>query len=162
MADIVDSSTRSRMMAGIKGKDTKPELEIRKKLFSLGYRYRLHDKKLPGKPDLIFPQYRCVIFVNGCFWHAHGCHLFKWPKTKKSFWRKKINSNKDRDRLVHRELIKQHWRVLQIWECALKGKTKISIDVVISKTCKWIRGKEPFAEISGESGYCSLNPDEIA
>ena len=99
MADIVDKKTRSKMMAGIKGKNTKPEMLIRKALFAKGLRYRLHDKNLPGKPDLVFPKYKAVIFVQGCFWHGHDCHLFKWPTSNKEYWRNKINRNREVDKL---------------------------------------------------------------
>jgi len=85
MVDIVDTATRSKMMAGITSKNTKPEILIRKSLHSLGYRYRLHQKGLPGKPDMVLPKYHSVIFINGCFWHGHNCHLFKMPTTRKEF-----------------------------------------------------------------------------
>lgn len=90
MADVVTPEKRSKMMSGIQGKNTKPELTIRKGLHALGFRYRLHGKTLPGKPDLVFPKYKAVIFIHGCFWHAHHCHLFKWPSTRVDFWQEKI------------------------------------------------------------------------
>ena len=93
MADVVDRKTRSRMMSGIRGKNTRPELLIRKGLHARGFRFRLHDKRLPGKPDLVLPKYSAVIFVHGCFWHGHDCHLFKWPQSRREFWRKKITRN---------------------------------------------------------------------
>ena len=104
MPDIVDTETRSRMMAGIRRKDTKPEIMVRKALHHLGYRYRLHDRKLPGKPDLVLPRYRAVILIHGCFWHAHECHLFKWPSTRNAFWREKIGRNRCRDANVANQL----------------------------------------------------------
>jgi len=117
MADIVSKKKRSQMMAGIKGKNTKPEVAIRKALFSKGYRYRLHKKSLPGKPDLVLAKYNTVIFIHGCFWHRHGCHLFKWPSTRPEFWKDKINGNKARDLKHFKELSELKWRVLVIWEC---------------------------------------------
>ena len=97
MTDIVDKATRSRMMSGIRGKDTRPEVLVRKALHALGFRYRLHNKSLPGKPDLSFPKYKAVIFIHGCFWHGHSCRYFKVPKTRTDFWQDKINSNRLRD-----------------------------------------------------------------
>lgn len=99
MADTVPPDVRSRMMAGIKAKDTKPELIIRRGLHAMGFRFRLHAKGLPGKPDLVLRKYRAVIFVNGCFWHGHECVLFKWPKSRADFWREKINRNRHNDRV---------------------------------------------------------------
>ena len=104
MPDIVDAQTRSRLMAGIRGKDTKPELALRRALHRRGYRYRLHNPKLPGKPDIVFTSRRAVIMVHGCFRHAHNCDLFRWPSTRELFWRNKINRNRDRDSEVQRAL----------------------------------------------------------
>ena len=104
-ADSVTPDVRSRMMAGIRGKNTKPELAMRSALHRRGFRFRLHCKELPGKPDLVFRKFRAVIFVHGCFWHGHGCHLFKWPKTRSEFWQQKIHSNIDRDRRQRLALI---------------------------------------------------------
>lgn len=99
MVDIVDVSTRSRMMAGIKNRNTKPEILIRKLLYKKGYRFRLHVKDLPGKPDIVLPKYKAVIFVNGCFWHGHkNCSLFKLPATRTEFWQEKITRNQANDR----------------------------------------------------------------
>ncbi len=151
MADIVDKQTRSRMMAGIRGKDTRPELVIRKQLHALGFRYRLHDPRLPGKPDLVFPKYKAVIFVNGCFWHGHNCHLFKWPATRQEFWYEKINQTKKRDREHTKELLEKGWSVLLVWECALKGRSRLPLDVLVRKIVNWLTDpqRDPFNEISG-------------
>ena len=99
MTDVVDSKTRSRMMSNIRDRNTKPEIKIRQALHAKGFRYRLHDKKLPGKPDLVFPKYKAVIQINGCFWHGHSCPLFKWPLTRVEFWQNKIGGNIKRDQL---------------------------------------------------------------
>ena len=93
MVDVVTPEKRSAMMSGIKGKNTKPEFIVRKALFKRGFRYTLHNKNLPGKPDLVFARYKAVVFVNGCFWHGHNCHLFKWPKSNPEFWKEKITNN---------------------------------------------------------------------
>jgi DNA mismatch endonuclease (patch repair protein) len=116
--DKVSSEKRSIMMAGIKGKNTRGEIAIRKGLHKLGFRYQLHRKDLPGKPDLVFPKHHAVIFANGCFWHAHGCHIFKWPSTRAEFWKEKISANKIRDERNTQACIAMGWKVLVIWECA--------------------------------------------
>lgn len=138
MTDVVDKKTRSRMMSGIRAKDTKPELLIRKALFARGFRYRIHDKRLPGKPDLVFPKYNAVIFVHGCFWHRHKCHLFKWPSTRPEFWKSKINRNVEVDKNNYTSLKNNGWRILTIWECSLKGKSRLKLDNVINETEKWL------------------------
>ena len=150
MPDIVSPETRSRMMASIRGKDTKPELFVRKALHARGFRYRLHDRRLPGKPDLTFPKYRAVILVNGCFWHGHDCHLFKWPSTRQEFWRRKITRNRQRDEEARQALEKQGWRVGVIHECALKGKKRLDPDRIIDTTEKWLRSGQESLGIEGK------------
>ena len=105
MVDVVDTATRSRMMAGIKGKNTKPEKLVRSLLHRQGFRFRLNVRDLPGKPDIVLPRYRAVIFVNVCFWHGHDCSRFKWPKTRTEFWRKKIEGNRTNDPKVTQTLL---------------------------------------------------------
>jgi DNA mismatch endonuclease (patch repair protein) len=122
--DIVDRKTRSRMMAGIKGKDTQPELMIRRFLHAQGFRYRLHEGSLPGKPDLVLPRYKLCIFVHGCFWHRHdGCRFATTPKTRPEFWMKKFAANRQRDIQVKMQLHAAGWRVFEIWECGLRGES---------------------------------------
>ena len=119
--DVHDKKTRSYNMSCIKGKNTKPEEIVRKYLFSLGFRYRKNDKRLPGTPDIVLPEYRTVIFVNGCFWHGHqGCRYFVVPKTNTEFWMNKIDANRARDQKKISELEAMGWRVIVIWECELK------------------------------------------
>jgi DNA mismatch endonuclease (patch repair protein) len=137
--DIVDRETRSRMMSGIRGKDTKPEKIVRSGLHARGLRYRLHDKTLPGRPDLVFPKYGAVIFVHGCFWHGHDCHLFKWPQSNRETWSRKIEANRRRDSEVIDRLLNNGTRVLVIWECALKGKTRLEPEALISQAESWLR-----------------------
>lgn len=121
MADVHSPETRSYNMSRIHGKDTKPEEKVRKYLFSQGFRYRKNDKRLPGKPDIVLPKYKTVIFVNGCFWHKHeGCKYFVWPKTNEDFWRAKINANVSRDQENMKLLSELGWNVIVIWECELK------------------------------------------
>ena len=121
MADVHTPSTRSFNMSRIRGKDTKPEMLVRQYLHARGLRYRLHTKELPGKPDLVFPGLRTVIFVHGCFWHRHeGCRYFVVPKTRTDFWMNKIGRNVANDERQQQELSSQGWRVLVVWECELR------------------------------------------
>jgi DNA mismatch endonuclease (patch repair protein) len=145
MADIVDSATRSRMMAGIKGRNTKPEILIRKQLHRQGFRFRLHARDLPGKPDIVLPRYHAVIFVNGCFWHGHDCRLFKWPGTRQDFWHQKITRNRVKDQQSQEALLASDWRVGIVWECALRGASK-NIEELVQNLADWLRGNEPFKE----------------
>ncbi|MBS9718525.1 DNA mismatch endonuclease Vsr [Pseudohalocynthiibacter aestuariivivens] len=138
MADVHDTATRSRNMAAIKGKDTRPELILRSGLHARGFRFRLHHKKLPGKPDLVFPKYRAVLFANGCFWHGHECHLFKWPKSREEFWRTKIGGNVERDQRNAADLQSAGWRIGVVWECALKGKWRRDTGDVIDTVATWL------------------------
>jgi DNA mismatch endonuclease (patch repair protein) len=118
-------------MRAIKAKDTTPELLVRKNLFKRGFRYRLHKQGLPGKPDIVLPKYKLVIFVNGCFWHGHDCSLFKLPKTNTAFWKEKINKTKERDHNSYYLLRKHGWKVFVIWECVTK--TTNVLDAKIEK-----------------------------
>nr|WP_318533562.1 very short patch repair endonuclease [Pseudomonas cichorii] len=121
LTDVVSAEVRSRMMSAIRGKNTKPELSIRGYLHSCGYRFRLHRKDLPGKPDIVLPKYRLAIFVHGCFWHRHeGCFYCSIPSTREEFWSEKFKSNVVRDSKNVRRLIGAGWRVLVIWECGVK------------------------------------------
>lgn len=152
MTDIVDKATRSRMMSGIKGKNTQSELFIRKNLHRLGYRYRLHYPGLPGRPDIALPKYKAIILINGCFWHGHQCHLFKWPSTRTEFWRTKIEKNMLRDRNNLSRYRELGWKVLVIWECATRGKERMPIENLLAATVEWLHDGSPLAEISGLSG----------
>lgn len=138
MADVVSSLKRSQMMAGIRGKDTKPELVVRQELFRRGFRYRLHKKGLPGKPDLVLPKHNSVIFVNGCFWHGHECRVFKWPKSNKDFWEEKILGNRVRDQRNIQLLQTAGWRVLTVWECSFKGKSVQDVSVAVDQIESWL------------------------
>ena len=120
MADVHTPEQRSYNMSRIHSKNTKPEELVRKFLFSQGFRYRKNDAKLPGKPDIVLPKYKAVIFVNGCLWHGHeGCRYFVWPKNNAEFWKEKITGNIQRDKHNHQLLANQGWRVIEIWECQL-------------------------------------------
>lgn len=149
MTDVFSPEKRSEVMSKIQGIDTKPEMKIRKALHSLGYRYRLHDKSLPGKPDIKLTKYNALIFVHGCFWHGHDCHLFKWPKTREDFWREKILGNKKRDEKNETKLLDKGWKVLTIWECALKGKNSWNLGSLLEKVEKWLQSEKYKLEIKG-------------
>lgn len=121
MADTVDVATRSRMMSGIRGQNTKGEVFLRKGLHARGLRYRINVRGLPGTPDIVLPRHHVVLFFNGCFWHQHDCHLFRWPKTRENFWREKLRKNRERDWQIRGQLAVGGWRVGIVWECGLKA-----------------------------------------
>ena len=145
MADIVEPHVRSRMMSGIKGKNSKPEVLVRRLLFAAGLRFRLHRRDLPGTPDIVMPGRRVAIFVHGCFWHAHrGCRYFKVPSTRPEFWSAKLQGNAERDQKAIASLMSSGWRVLCVWECATREMQNQQLGELI---LEWIHGDEPFAEI---------------
>lgn len=127
-------------MASVKNKDTKPEINIRRALFAQGLRYRLHDKELPGSPDLIFPKYKAIIFIHGCFWHHHDCKYGKLPTSNIDFWGKKLQDNAERDSQNIRKLEGMGWRVKVIWLCELKNKKNFYSDDDMSEIIRWIKG----------------------
>ncbi|MEK3883645.1 very short patch repair endonuclease [Paenibacillus sp. PL2-23] len=151
MYDFVSPETRSRMMSGIKGKDTKPEIILRQGLHKLGFRYKLHDRNLPGMPDMVFPRYKAVIFANGCFWHGHSCHMFKWPSSNEQLWHNKINRNMEMDRENLSRLQEMNWRVGIVWECSLTGKYRINSEEVIELCAQWLEATDMTSiEIGGQ------------
>jgi len=139
MADIVSPEVRSRMMAGIRGKNTKPELGIRRALFARGFRYRLHSRNLPGKPDIVLPRYRAVVLIHGCYWHGHNCDLFRLPKSNRNFWLDKISGNRARDARKLKELRAAGWRVALVWECSIRGAGNNAIDRVAARLARWLQ-----------------------
>lgn len=149
MTDVVDKQKRSEMMSGIQGKNTKPEVLVRSGLHRLGFRFRIHYSKLPGKPDIALPKYNALILIHGCFWHGHSCHLFKWPKTNRDFWREKIQLNRRRDQHHRQRYRELGWKTLVVWECALKGKLKRSLPAVLEEIAKWIEDVQEDRAIQG-------------
>lgn len=137
------------MMAGIRGKNTRPEFVVRRGLHRHGFRFRLHDHALPGKPDMVLPRWRAAIQIHGCFWHGHDCSLFRWPGTRQEFWRIKIERNIERDCEVDAALEHAGWRVLTIWECALRGPGRIGAEAVIVSSADWLRSDERKGDIRG-------------
>jgi DNA mismatch endonuclease (patch repair protein) len=150
MADVVTPEVRSRMMSGIKGKNTKPEIILRKGLHKEGFRFRIH-AGLPGRPDIVFPKWRAVVFVHGCFWHGHGCHLFKWPQSRVDFWRSKLSGNIERDKSNIQKLRADGWRVGIVWECALKGKNRRNPGDIVAHCSKWLKGNRKYFELAGKN-----------
>jgi len=137
MTDVHNKATRSFNMSQIKGKNTKPEMLVRKFLFANGFRYRLHEPKLPGKPDIVLPKYKTVIFVNGCFWHGHkGCSYFVLPKTRTEWWLQKIKGTMTRDKAAEIALNVLEWKVILIWECQLKNNNlTTTLTSLLSEIC---------------------------
>ena len=146
MTDIVDPDKRSKMMSGIKAKNTSPEILVRKILFSAGLRFRLHRRDLPGAPDIVLPRHRVAIFVHGCFWHIHaGCRLAKMPQSNDTFWRKKLEGNRERDQKNIRQLVELGWRVLVVWECSTKNDSRLG--KLADEMNAWLLSQEKTAEI---------------
>lgn len=136
-------------MAAIRGSHTKPEMQVRRALHAAELRFRLHARELPGKPDLVLPRWRAVIFINGCFWHRHDCHLFRWPTTRQAFWRDKIGRNVTNDAKATEALRAAGWRVATVWECGLKGRTKPDFPEAMQRLAAWVRSDEPSLTIRG-------------
>lgn len=137
MVDNVSKYERSRIMAAVKNKDTRPELAVRSYLHRLGFRYLLHDRRLPGNPDIVFPKYGCVLFVNGCFWHGHqdpSCKLARIPKSNVRFWINKIKNNMERNKRDVEELTKMGWRVFVVWECQVRNSGVLQALVIDIKS----------------------------
>lgn len=145
MTDVVDAATRSRMMAGIRGRDTKPEIVLRKALHRAAFRFRLHVRELPGRPDVVLPKWNVAILVHGCFWHRHsGCRYATTPSTRPGFWTGKFAANVERDARNHAALIAVGWRVATVWECALR---KDSLDASVTALSEWIRNGSSVIEL---------------
>ena len=161
MVDIVSTETRSRMMAGIRGRDTRPEMIIRSGLHRRGFRFSLHAGGLPGRPDLVFTRYKAVILVQGCFWHGHDCHLFKWPSTRPEFWREKITGNVLRDRRAYLELRDLGWRACEVWECTLKGRERQPVSDVLDACVEFLNSENLYASIGGQSRIVTCVPESI-
>ncbi|MDN0107741.1 DNA mismatch endonuclease Vsr [Yersinia rochesterensis] len=147
MADVHSSETRSKNMRAIRTKDTAIEVKLAKILDLLGLSYRVQIRELPGKPDFVIDDYRAIIFVHGCFWHKHNCYLFKTPATRTDFWLKKIQENVKRDNDVIKHLSADGWKVLVVWECALRGKYKLTDNDISVRVEEWICSSEVNAQI---------------
>lgn len=150
--DVLTPQQRACCMSRILGRDTRPEMLIRRGLFARGWRYRLHAAGLPGRPDLVFPARRAVIFVHGCFWHMHDCLLFTMPVTRRDFWDEKLRRNRERDSVTLQALDRVAWRALIVWECALKGPQRLKLDDVLTQCECWLADETAgFTEIRGSA-----------
>jgi DNA mismatch endonuclease (patch repair protein) len=172
MVDVVDKKARSRMMAGIRGKDTRPELVVRRHLHQRGFRFRLHARVLPGRPDIVLPKWKVAIQVNGCFWHGHtGCPRYRIPTTRRDFWLQKIQTNRYRDRRALKQLSAAGWRVAVVWECSLIEAPESVAGIleqfirgakaalVIGSSRKGSsRGRAEVEERSANSPVCAVDP----
>jgi len=138
-------------MSRIRARDTRLEIWLRKQLFAKGFRYRIHVSTLPGRPDIVFPKYKAVVLVHGCFWHGHDCNLFRMPSTRTSFWRDKIRSNRERDRRNIEALREEDWRVLEIWECSWRGKTRQPSQRLVDQVSDWLKHGNTIASIEGRT-----------
>ena len=148
MADVLSPTQRSYCMSQIRSKDTKPEILVRRGLFALGFRFRLHKRNLPGSPDLVFPKYCAVVFVHGCLWHGHACPLFRWPATNASFWYAKIVRNRETDKANVARLREAGWRVFTVWECALRGPGRRDPERLLQMTATWLRSRRNLGEVT--------------
>ena len=149
VVDKVSIDARSRNMAAIKGKDTKPELAIRRALHALGFRYRLHGTDLPGKPDMVFPKYKAVIQVNGCFWHGHDCGAARVPQSRVEYWAPKIERTKARDAAAVAAIDAMGWRSLTIWECCMRGKGSPGLEWAVETAARWLAEGGQTSQIPG-------------
>jgi DNA mismatch endonuclease (patch repair protein) len=144
MADVVDKETRSRMMANITSRNTKPERFVRSELHKLGFRFRINVKKIKGTPDMVLKRYSALIFTHGCFWHGHDCRFFKLPATRREFWANKIDDNRKRDDKTITTLKETGWRICIVWECAIRSQKRIEH---IRQIAKWITSNQKYKEI---------------
>ena len=149
MGDVHSPGRRSYNMSRIRGRDTKPEMVIRRGLHARGFRFRLQARDLPGRPDLVLPRHRAVVFVHGCFWHGHECQLFQTPATRREFWEAKIARNRERDVQAYDALAAHGWRTLTVWECAIRGPHRTPEIVVLDRCEDFLKGCSSALEILG-------------
>jgi len=150
--DVHTPEQRSHNMTRIRGRDTKPEMLLRRGLHATGLRFRLHGKHLPGRPDLVFPRHSAVVMVHGCFWHGHECPMFRMPATRSEFWAAKIAANRARDLRAFEALRTSDWRVLTVWECAVRGPTRLPLTEVVSSSREFILSDESERVLQGAWG----------
>jgi len=136
-------------MRGIRGKNTRPEIAVRRLLHAAGFRFRIHDPKLPGKPDIVLKRHRAVVLVHGCFWHGHSCPFYRLPRTRPGFWSAKIGRNRTNDARTVAALRKLGWRVAVVWECALKGRLRLEPERVAARLARWVERGSPSLVVTG-------------
>lgn len=146
MADVLTPEQRHNCMSSVRRENTSPELFLRSILHKAGLRYRLHDRRLRGSPDIVFPRFRAVLFVHGCYWHSHGCYKATLPRSRRKFWKEKFRQNRERDMRDVRSLCKENWRVMIVWQCALKGKESFSPDEIVNIIQRWLHSSDSFCE----------------
>lgn len=149
MVDVLTPEQRRHNMSRIRGRDTKPEMLLRRGLHAAGLRFRLHARDLPGRPDLVFPRFRAAVLVHGCFWHGHGCPMCRLPATRPDFWARKLEGNRARDRRTGEALARSGWRVMIVWECSLRGPARQPLGEVLAQCAGFIRNGEQQAELGG-------------
>ncbi|WP_343123475.1 very short patch repair endonuclease [Stenotrophomonas pictorum] len=155
MVDVMDAGTRSALMSRIQAKNTKPELIVRRQLWRYGYRFHLHGRKLPGKPDIVLPKWKAVVFVHGCFWHRHeGCPHFRLPKTRTQFWDDKLRRNRERDTAAVVALGEMHWRVAIVWECSIRANHIAAVEQLST----WLRAGSGSMQIEVLDGVMVQEP----
>lgn len=147
--DVHTPEQRSRNMSRVRGRDTRPEILVRRGLHAAGLRFRLQVRDLPGRPDLVFPRHRAAVLVHGCFWHGHHCPMFRMPATRAEFWAAKIDGNRARDARTRQALLEGGWRVLTVWECALRGPGRQPLNEVVGASREFILGEEPELVLEG-------------
>jgi DNA mismatch endonuclease, patch repair protein len=157
MTDVLTWEQRHRCMSSVRSKDTGPEMLLRSVLHRAGLRYRLHDGTLPGSPDLAFPRFRAAVFVHGCYWHSHGCYKSTVPKSRRAFWEAKFSANRERDERNIRSLRERGWRIMIVWECALKGKTSWSAVVVANTVKEWLQSSEDVGGIPNPAYHLTMS-----
>lgn len=149
MVDVLTPEQRRCNMSRIRGRDTKPEMLLRRGLHAAGLRFRLHARDLPGRPDLVFPRFRAAVLVHGCFWHGHGCPMCRLPATRPDFWARKLEGNRARDRRTGEALVRSGWRVMIVWECSLRGPARRPLGDVLAQCAGFIRNGESYVELEG-------------
>jgi DNA mismatch endonuclease (patch repair protein) len=157
--DTVDSQTRSKIMASVGQKNTGAEIVLRSALHHVGLRYRLHDRSLPGSPDLVFPRFHAAVFVHGCYWHSHGCYRSTIPKSRTQFWTDKFDANRSRDERNVYLLLDNGWRVLTVWECALRGKTAQPCSAVAEAVKAWLKSSEQVGQIAANPVFACIDSE---
>lgn len=151
--DVLTLEQRRLNMSRIRSRDTAPEMLIRRGLHAAGFRFRLDQRQLPGRPDLVLPRYRTVIFVNGCFWHSHGCHISRLPDTRREYWQPKLDRTLQRDIDAVQALTSTGWRVVVVWECALRGRVRLAEGAALAQISAFIRSStDPLLSIAGARG----------
>lgn len=150
MTDVLTSEQRHRNMSHIRSQDTAPEMIVRRGLHAMGFRFRLRDPALPGRPDVVLKRHHAVVFVHGCFWHGHGCPMFRLPGTHREYWAAKIEFNQRRDTRVVEALLNDGWRIVIVWECSLRGRGRLTDGTAIELCADFLRsGRAGIFEIKG-------------